>query len=605
MMSLQQPWRRLCRTACFSLLSFLLGQSALTATSHWSWRPLIRPALPTSFPDDHPVDAFILDQLRPLGLALAPEADRLTLIRRLTFNLTGLPPKPREIDAFLKDVSSNAYEKLVDRLLASTQYGEHWAQYWLDLARFAETDGFEHDKVRPNAWRYRDWVIKALNTDLPYNRFVRLQIAGDQVHPDDPEAATATGFLLAGQDMPDINLLAERRHMLLNEMTATVGSVFLGLTLGCAQCHDHKSDPVSQREFYRMRAFFESDLQLEEVKFSGINVRTMRNGKVSATHIMTRGDFRRPGDKVQAGFPKIVNTVKSRPIKGTRTELAVWLTHPENAPAMRLFANRLWLRHFGRTFASPGDFGTLGEPPTHPDLLDWLATELPRRKWSLKAMHKLIVTSATWRQASRDCGNDPAWEKRLKADQSNRLWSRQDRRRLKGEMLRDALLSCSDSLSQRKGGPGVRPQLPKEITVTLLRNQWQVSKDEVDHRRRSIYLFARRNLRYPLFDLFDRPALAETSALRSVSTTAPQSLALLNSSFVVQRAKELARRAADGNATPVESIRFCYRRVLGRLPRQEEMAGALQLVDRDDNPGQGLADLVLALFNLNEFIYID
>ena len=220
-------------------------------------------------------------------------------------------------------------------------------------------------------------------------------------------------------------------------------------------------------------------------------------------------------------------------------------------------------------------------------------------------MHKLIVTSATWRQASRDCGNDPAWEKRLKADQSNRLWSRQDRRRLIGEMLRDALLSCSDSLSQRKGGPGVRPQLPKEITVTLLRNQWQVSKDEVDHRRRSIYLFARRNLRYPLFDLFDRPALAETSALRSVSTTAPQSLALLNSSFVVQRAKELARRAADGNATPVESIRFCYRRVLGRLPRQEEMAGALQLVDRDDNPGQGLADLVLALFNFNEFIYID
>ena len=605
MMALKQPWGGRCRTACFSLLSFLLGQSALTATSHWSWQPLTRPALPAAFPDSHPVDAFILDQLRPLGLDLAPEADRLTLIRRLTFNLTGLPPKPREIDAFLKDVSVDAYEKLVDRLLASTQYGEHWAQYWLDLARFAETDGFEHDKVRPNAWRYRDWVIKALNSDLPYDRFVRLQIAGDQVHPDDPDAAVATGFLLAGQDMPDINLLAERRHMLLNEMTATVGSVFLGLTLGCAQCHDHKSDPVTQREFYRMRAFFESDLQLKEVKLGDISVRMMRNGMASATHVMKRGDFRRPGEPVKAGFPRIVNTVESAPAKGTREELAVWLTHPENSPAMRLFANRLWSRHFGRSLASPEDLGTSGEPPTHPVLLDWLATELPRRKWSLKAMHKLIVTSATWRQASRDCGNDPDWEKRLQADLSNRLWSRQDRRRLTGEMLRDALLSCTDSLSRRKGGPGVRPELPKEITVTLLRNQWQVSKDEADHRRRSIYLFARRNLRYPLFDLFDRPALAEPSALRSVSTTAPQSLALLNSGFVIQRAKALARRAADGNATAVESITFCYRFVLGRLPRPEEMAGALQLVDRGGTPGQGLADLALALFNFNEFIYID
>ncbi|MFP6874598.1 MAG: DUF1549 and DUF1553 domain-containing protein [Verrucomicrobiales bacterium] len=604
-MILQRPWSRLRRKTFFASLSFLIGQSVSAATSHWSWQPLSRPALPAAFAGSHPVDAFILHRLRPLGLTLAPGADRLTLIRRLTFNLTGLPPKPAEIDAFLADASGDAYDKLVDRLLASPQYGEHWAQYWLDLARFAETDGFEHDKVRPNAWRYRDWVIKALNTDLPYNRFVRLQVAGDQMHPDDPEAAIATGFLLAGQDMPDINLLAERRHMLLNEMTATVGSVFLGLTLGCAQCHDHKSDPVSQREFYRMRAFFESDLQLKEVKLGDINVRTMRNGKASATHVMTRGDFRRPGEKVQAGFPRIANTVKSRPVQGTRKELAAWLTHPGNAPAMRLFANRLWLRHFGRALATPGNFGTSGEPPTHPVLLDWLATELPRRKWSLRAMHKLIVTSATWRQAGRDTGNDPAWAKRLKADQNNRLWSRQDRRRLTGEMLRDSLLSCSDSLSERRGGPGVRPELPKEITVTLLRNQWQVSKDETDHRRRSVYLFARRNLRYPLFDLFDRPARAETCALRVLSTTAPQSLALLNSGFVVQRAKELARRAADENATAVESIRFCYRCVLGRLPRPEEQAGALQLVKRSGNSGQGLADLALALFNFNEFIYID
>ena len=224
------------------ILIFVLAATTWAAPaekSHWAWQPLKRPAVPKSSSHANPIDAFVLQRLRQSGLGFAPEADRRTLIRRLTFNLTGLPPTPREINAFVTDTSPEAYKKLVDRLLASPAYGEHWAQHWLDLARFAETDGFEHDKVRPNAWRYRDWVIKALNDDLPYNQFVQLQIAGDQLQPNNPQAAIATGFLLAGQDMPDLNLLAERRHMLLNEMTATVGSAFLGLTLGCAQCHDH------------------------------------------------------------------------------------------------------------------------------------------------------------------------------------------------------------------------------------------------------------------------------------------------------------------------------------------------------------------------------
>ena len=234
------------------ILFFILAATTWAATaekSHWAWQLLNRPAVPESSKQTNPIDAFVLQRLRQSGLGFAPEADRRTLIRRLTFNLTGLPPTPREINAFIKDISPEAYGKLVDRLLASPAYGEHWAQHWLDLARFAETDGFEHDNVRPNAWRYRDWVIKALNDDLPYNQFVQLQIAGDQLRLDDPQSAIATGFLLSGQDMPDINLLSERRHMVLNEMTATVGSAFLGLTVSCAQCHNHKySDGHNKRQ---------------------------------------------------------------------------------------------------------------------------------------------------------------------------------------------------------------------------------------------------------------------------------------------------------------------------------------------------------------------
>ncbi len=592
-------------TAIF-LLYALNGSSAeLTAKKHWSWQPLKRPSVPDASKQANPVDAFIVARHKPKGLKLAPEAHRHTLIRRLTFNLTGLPPTPKEIDEYVHDTKPGAYERLVDRLLASSAYGEHWAQHWLDLARFAETDGFEHDKVRPNAWRYRDWVIKALNDDLPYNRFVQLQIAGDQLHPDDAQAAIATGFLLAGQDMPDINLLSERRHMVLNEMTATVGSAFLGLTFGCAQCHEHKSDPISQEEFYQMRAFFESDLQLKERKVGKVTARIMQAGKHIPTHVMTRGDFRRAGEVVQAAYPSVVNLTRDRPAKGQRRELANWLTLPNNALALRVVANRLWQQHFGHPLAAPEDFGTQGLPPTHPKLLDWLATELPRRKWSLKAMHKLIVTSTTYRQVSRNDERDLEWAARLQKDPENILWSRQMRRRLTGEMLRDTLLTVSGSLSNGKGGPGVRPPLPREITSTLLKNQWPVSKGESDHRRRSIYLFARRNLRYPIFELFDRPALAESCTARKVSTTAPQSLGLLNSKFTRSTAERLAKHVASETKITKMQLELCYQLLLGRSPNTKELVAATELISINPDQQKGLAGLCLALFNLNEFLYLD
>ena len=583
----------------------LLGSTLFASQKHWAWQPLERPEVP-QHGEEHPIDALVHSQL-PGELTLAPEADRRTLIRRLTYDLTGLPPTPDEIVTFINDKSPSAYDDLIDRLLASEAYGEHMARHWLDLARFAETDGFEHDKVRPNAWRYRDWVIEAFNKDLPYNEFIQQQIAGDQFHPDDPQAAIATGFLLAGQDMPDINLQEERRDMVLNEMTSTVGTAFLGLTLGCAQCHDHMFDPVSQKEFYQMRAFFESDLQLKEVKIGKLTARVMRTGTPKPTRLMVRGDFRRPGEVVEAGFPSIANPHKSKAQDGDRKELAKWITRYDNALALRLATNRIWLQHFGQPLASPEDFGTMGEAPTQPVLLDWLATELPRQNWSLKKMHKLILTSKTWKQVSRkpEGVEEASWTKRLSLDPDNKHLSRQYRKRLTGEMLRDTMLYVSDSLSDRKGGPGVRPPLPKEIMATLLRNHWTVSEEEEDHRRRSIYIFARRNLRYPLFDLFDSPALAESCARRQSSTTAPQSLALLNSEFVSDSAKRLAKHVLEANPSLDQAVKTSYLQALGRVPTSDELTVAKLLIQDEQSKELHLEDLCLALFNFNEFLYLD
>ena len=284
--------------------------------SHWAFDELTRPRVPTldsaasaeltNWPRNA-IDPFILKGLVDADLSPAPEADRLTLLRRVSFDLTGLPPTLDHIDHFLNDNSLDAYERLVDRLLESPAYGERWAQHWLDLARFAETDGFEHDKLRPDAWKYRDWVINAFNDDMPYDKFVRLQIAGDEVGNS---ARVATGFLTCGPDMPDINLQDERRHSFMNEITSTVGSAFLGLQIGCAQCHDHKFDPISQLDFYRLRAFFDPAF-----RFTKNKVASLPNGNDAGlvSHLMIRGDFRRVGDTVEAAFPRIINAAHSKP----------------------------------------------------------------------------------------------------------------------------------------------------------------------------------------------------------------------------------------------------------------------------------------------------
>jgi hypothetical protein len=607
---------------------------------HWSFRPLQRPQLPSvsdrSWPRT-PIDLFVLSKLEAADIRPAVEADRATLIRRLSFDLVGLPPPPEEIDRFLSDKAPNAYERLVDRLLASPHYGERWGQHWLDLARFAETDGFEHDKIRPTAWKYRDWVIRALNSDLPYDQFVRWQIAGDLLDPGNHDARTATAFCLSGPDMPDINSQEERRHTLLNEITATVASVFLGLQMGCAQCHDHKYDPISQADFFRLRSFFTPAVRVSKGK--SIAMLANRSSGETVSHLMIRGDWRRPGPRVEPAFPRIADpwqtSAVARQSNLSRAQLANWLTRVDHPLSTRVIVNRVWQYHFGRGLSrTPSDFGVMGESPSHPRLLDWLASEFASSGWQLKRLQRMIVTSAVFRQRSQPV-TDPAHVNREpsgnRQELARELFASFPRRRLEAEVVRDAMLSAGDSLLGKMGGPGVMPPLPKELAITLLKNQWKTSPHSADHFRRSIYVFARRNLRYPIFEAFDRPASNASCPRRQNSTTALQSLLMLNSEQSVDAARRFASLVWDrGGDLPEEQVDFAVRRVWSRAPTDEERSEFVAFLDNqrvflaaekrsprslalpisargiaDPFAAAALTDLCLALLNSSEFLYVD
>jgi hypothetical protein len=637
---------RLCASiVCLTVGSFAVAdeaaktEPALTDSDreHWAYLTPVRAELPAV--QDvawcrTPVDRFILAALEDAKLRPAEQASHAALLRRVTFDLTGLPPTPAEVAAFEKSHTDEDYVAVVERLLASRAYAERWAQHWLDVARYADSDGYEHDIARPEAWRYRDWVIAALARDLPIDEFLQLQLAADELRPDDREAAVATGFLLCGPDMPDLNRQDERRSMVLNEMTGTVGSALLGLQLGCAQCHDHKFEPLSQADFYRLRACFETSEFLskgrkEEDDADDDTVpetrRVFRASKQppQPSHLLVRGDFTRPGPTLEPGFPRVANlqlvslsktksgatagsptsASKDSDGRGRRTALADWVTRPSHPLTARVFVNRVWQEHFGYGLVrTSNDFGYLGDAPTHPELLDWLSREFVDRGWSAKRLHRLIVTSAVYRQASlpRAAVGD---EKSARAvDPENRLLSHYPRRRLDGEAIRDAMLEASDSLSDRHGGPGVMPPLPKELLGTIRKDHWKVSADEEDHRRRSVYLFVRRNLRLPLLEAFDRPDTMASCTRRNRSTIAPQALVLLNSEFAQDCAARLARTVAHENSDPRAQVVAAYARSLGRTPTPSETAEAEELVKSHD---AGLTDLCLALFNLNEFVYVD
>ncbi|MEO8271229.1 MAG: DUF1549 and DUF1553 domain-containing protein, partial [Aureliella sp.] len=379
-------------------------EQELTASDreHWAWLPLVQPEVPgvrdvNQSWGTNAIDRFVLAQLEQRELAPSTEANRTTLLRRIKFDLHGLPPSVEEIDNFLSDESPEAYAHLVDRMLASPAYGERWAQYWLDLARFAETDGFEHDLVREDAWKFRDWIVSALNSDMPYDDFVLCQLAGDGA----PENEIATMFCMAGPDMPDINEQDQRRHDKLNEITSTVGAVFLSMQMQCAQCHDHKYDPISQADFFRLRAVFES--AIPPMKRDRPVLVLQEQLAPLPARFYRRGELHQPGPIVQPGVPRIA-VAAGKPIycrgNSARRAFVSWLFAADNPLTARVIANRIWQHHFGMSFCgNPSDFGVVAAEPSHPELLDWLAWNLRESGWSMKALHRTILNSATYRQA--------------------------------------------------------------------------------------------------------------------------------------------------------------------------------------------------------------
>ncbi len=556
---------------------------------HWSFQSLGNPSLPAVIASDwlkKPVDHFVLSQWEKKQRPTPTFAKRHVILRRLKFDLLGIPPTPEEVIAFELDTSPDAFERLVDSMLASPAYGERWSQYWLDLARFAETDGFEHDRVRSGAWKYRQWVIDALNNDMPYDEFVRRQLAGDLI--DGGVDAVATMFCMAGPDMPDLNEQDLRRHDKLNEITSTVGSALLGLQLHCAQCHDHKYDPISQADFYRLRGVFETavpELTRDQPVLGLAHV-----AAPVTPFVYFRGELSHPGPRVNARPPRIADWENSRNDFETiepRLAFANWLFDSENPLTARVIANRIWQHHFGRPLCeNPSDFGVVAGGPWNPKLLDWLAVQLRDGGWSLKQLHRNIVCSSTYQMAERT--------------------ESFPRRRLDGEAIRDALLAVSGTLCNEYGGESIRPPLPPELVETLLKGQWTESERIASHSRRSIYVFARRNLRYPLFDVFDRPDAGASCAVRNQSTTATQSLQMLNSELTFQAANALCCRLLAEPGTDEGLIRTLFLLAFSREPSAEESNRFQELLGEQTSARkENLLVICIAILNASEFVYLD
>jgi mono/diheme cytochrome c family protein len=674
----------------------------------------------------NPIDAFLIAAMKAKGLSPSPQADRRTLIRRAYLDLTGLPPSPEEVESFVKDSAPDAWERLVDRLLASPHYGERWARHWLDLVRYADSGGFEFDVDRPDAWRYRDYVVNSFNTDKPYDRFVREQLAGDEYASDSGsdsrEAMIATGFLRLG---PEGGGGGERgRQESLDDLITTTTLTFMGLTVGCARCHDHKFDPITQKDYYRIQAVFfstrpvsyplvgpdvvaahraevqrieslqrplkksETDLEAPYLKTlvdeavsrlpeymqiawrtpeaqrtpgQRLNVgqirKTLENDPLSARitedHIVARmsEDDRRKHDDLKARIRELdkqkpkpypmaraigEDGPKARPsyflhrgsidVKGPlmtpgvlsvisetdyefpappanaksswrRRGLAEWMVSPKNPLTARVMVNRIWQHHFGEGIVrTPGNFGKMGEPPSHPELLDWLAVEFIARGWSMKQMHRLMMTSRAYRMASDDIVSNVA------LDPENRFLWRMPRVRLEAEIIRDQILAVAGNLDRSLGGPAVFPYIDPKLFQSSTKRTWPGKPDDDPSTwRRSLYVFSKRSIRYPLFETFDQPNLINSCDRRNRSTIAPQALLLMNNNFVITEAgffaERLRREAGDDARAQVERA---YRLALGRAPQEFERVKAVEYVRSSPS---GLAEFCQLLFNLNEFVY--
>ena len=669
--------------------------------SYWAFQRVQRPAVPEARRRDrlrNPVDAFVLHKLEEKQIEPGEPADKVTLLRRAYFDLIGLPPTPEDTAAFLGDDDPDAFAGVVDRLLASPLYGERWGRHWLDLARYAESEGFKSDETRPNAWRYRDYVIQSFNQDKPYDLFIKEQIAGDELWPDHVDALIATAFNRNFPDETNAANLRQRRQEILHDMTDTVGATFLGLTYGCAKCHDHKFDPIRQKDYYRLQAFFANTAEDDDIILLGAEdrreyeaglaeweeatkdtrarieelfqpakekawehqvarrapeTRVMLRGPLAAqspydrqiyrkhlwemrflntearlsrgledeqkeeyerlraqldtfdhlhpseppkatgvrdigrqappTYILGVGSHEAPGEEVRPGFLSILDPEPAEiphlphvDSSGRRTALAHWLADPENPLTPRVMVNRIWHYHFGRGIvATPSDFGLMGEPPTHPELLDWLSHEFIKSGWSVKHMHRLIMNSATYQQSSayRDDAH--------RADPLNRLFWRFRPQRLEGEVIRDAALAVSGMLHRQMGGPGVFPPLPEGAPTP--RGGWDTPDDAKDAQRRSVYVFVRRNARYPMLLAFDMPDTHESCARRTVTTTAPQALLMLNNDQFLGWARGFAGRVLETNGTDWGGgISDAYTLAFSREPDGWEKDKALTFLDEQE-----------------------
>ena len=646
----------------------------------WSLRPPAKVAPPAGAM--HPVDAFIGARLAAKGIQPLPQADRRTLLRRLHADLTGLPPSPAEADAFLADNRPDAYERLVDRLLASPAYGERQARLWLDVVRYADTNGYERDEFRPLAWRYRDYVIRSFNADKPFDLFAREQLAGDEMvngaprSPAEADALVATGYLRLGQFDSTAAIFQEEKRLRAEQMadlTNTTASAFLGLTMSCCQCHDHKYDPLSQADHYRLRAFFagvtpRDDLSIEvgpsanrirdhnaavdtriaeakkamaalpkekkaekaelqsridaltagKIKPAVAMGATDSGESVPATHRLDQGAHDAPKEEVAPGFvsvlvPAPAEVTRPRPgTSGRRSALAAWIASPSNPWTARVLANRLWQQHFGTGLvATANDFGQSGARPTHPELLDWLAGEVVARGWSLKATHRLIVTSEAYKRSSVAKGVVPV------SDPENRLLWRQNPRRLDAESIRDYLLAASGLLKPFEGGKPVWPSVPEDLLKAQpaileaekggdggrMQGWYPDPEDKVDVR--SVYLIRKRCLPIPFLQAFDLPDPSVSCARRDTTIVAPQALTLLNSPESARYAAALAARAQAASATGEGKVDALFKLALARLPEREERALVLAWLSRRGGDQAAFAQACRAVINSNEFIHVD
>jgi hypothetical protein len=753
------------------MLAALLAQAAGRSSSemvvtdedrqHWSYLPLRSPTPPAVRNKRlvrAPVDQFILARLEEKKLTLSPSADARKLVRRIYFDLIGLPPTPQEVVTFVEAYARNprsAVEALVDELLASPHYGERWARHWLDVVRYADSDGQESDADRPAAYHYRDFAISAFNEDMPFDTFARWQLAGDELEPDNPRAIAATGFIVGGTHAElAANLMEEERlrerFNELDDMIATTGSAMLGLTLACARCHDHKYDPIPRRDYYRMLCAFNSGdrtlvplAPLEEARGyreaeakwnADLNAATnqlndllkeirknhetaARHAKIDAlkvsddekallkeepgsaqgkelakkfsrelkvedkdlsvfltdearsdwderaktvkavearkpkplpkayafadfssgpreTFLLARGDFRAKSEPVELGFLTALTRGKmpadywataraeSRRSDSTqqRRALAEWMTDTEHGAGVlvaRVIVNRVWQHHFGEGLVrTVNDFGARCDPPTHPELLEWLTHEFVKGGWKLKPLHRLIMTSAVYLQ-------DSAFDAmKAKADPDNRLLWRHRPQRIESELLRDAMLSVSGTLNPEMFGPAFKAPIASEaIQARNMKDPYPNNlKDTAATHRRSIYMFHKRVVQYPLMQAFDGPDAQASCGRRVTTTVAPQALALLNDRFIRARAEDFAHRLTkEAGAETAAQVRLAWRLALAREPSADELKSSTEFIQAqfsqrstrdsskpdDDTRHRALTDFCQVLFAMNEFIYVD